>query len=189
MELVDQHQRRFFAVILLALLGLALLLVLPIWRTIILGGILGMLLYPVRCWLANRLHVRPLIASILVYLLFVAAIAAPLTLVVTFAGQGAAEMAKTLSADPTPTTGEQDESAADGGLEKAWENFAGWLRSGAADGFAAIAKEVDELIGAALDFVIGFVLFSVFLVAFNHHYVPLRSFLLQVSPLPDTVRA
>jgi predicted PurR-regulated permease PerM len=185
----ERQQRIVFIVLFAFVIGTMGLLVLPLWRYLVWGSIIGVMLVPVRRWVQDRIHTRPGIVSALVYVFFVLVVITPFILVLAASGDQAgnvAETAKTTEIRLAPLNSESVVSGAASWFDDA-QTLVQWLFDGIMDVFTRIVDEITDFIGSAIQLFIKFILFSFFLVVFMHSYEQIRDLLLRLIPLPQEV--
>jgi predicted PurR-regulated permease PerM len=190
MRLGSKRERAFFLALMLLIAAGMGVIIFPVARFIVLGGIVGVLLVPVRRWVLRWVPSRAGLASGLVYVVFIAVVAIPLILVLTLSGDQAGNIAE---AAGSPAADRQTQALlgrvaeAIGGDATLLVEIGIWLRESVAQVFAAIAEQVASLVGTAVRLFTSFLLFSFFTVVFMHEYQSLRDLLIRLAPLPTTV--
>ena len=94
MIIQERGQRLSFLILFALVLGGMGLLVSPLWRYLVWGSIVGVMLVPVRRWLQDRVNTRPGIVSGLVYVFFVLAVITPFILLLATSGDQAGNVAE-----------------------------------------------------------------------------------------------
>jgi predicted PurR-regulated permease PerM len=190
MILKTKRERTFFLVLMLVVaIGMGVI-VFPIVRFIVLGGIAGVLLIPLRRWLEKRTRGRKGVASGLAYVIFVAALLIPIVILLVLSGNQAGNLAESID---TPAGDDlagwlaQQIGQALGSDPALVARVIIWLRESVAELFATIAQEVAEIVGSAIEFFMGFLLFSFFLIVFVYEFEPLKELLVRLAPLSAEV--